>query len=45
MAKKRKNRDERSSAEALRVFERALRNALNTPPGKPTPKKKAKRRK
>jgi hypothetical protein len=45
MAKK-KTSDERSRAEALRVFERALRKALKTPPELPrAPKKKAKRRK
>ena len=43
MAKK-KAGDERSSAEARRLFERALRKALNTPPESPRAPKKRKRR-
>jgi hypothetical protein len=46
MATRKKAGDERPRAEALRVFERALRNALNTPPGAPgRAKKRAKAKK
>ena len=43
MAKKKPD-DERTPEEARKLFERALRKALNTPATKHAPKKKAKKR-
>jgi hypothetical protein len=45
MPKKKLDRETNTPAETAKRFERALRNALNTPPEAPRDKRKAKRRK